>query len=162
MARQTGFLRMSGTVDGVTYYRMGGIDYARGRSSLTRKRFMEDKSFEGSRRSCRRFGEGNRIAGEVYRTLKVKRNYSLYCALKRQAIRLLKEGRDATTVMVVLREMLLPGNASRPKKRRDGGKRLKARMPRVIRNSKTGLNQGRLVISHGWSRVSDVRPYAPV
>jgi hypothetical protein len=107
MARQTGLLRISGTLDGITFYQMGGKDYARTRSSLSGRRFREDRVFEGSRRSSRRFGQGNRLAGMAYRSAGCVGDYPLFCALKKLAIGLLKEGLGEDVVLQALQVMLV-------------------------------------------------------
>jgi hypothetical protein len=107
MAKQTGLFRMRGTMDGVTFYQMGGKDFARARSSINGRRFKGDKVFEGSRQSSRRFGQGNRIAGMVYRSSGCVGHYPLFCALKKRAIGLLKEGFDEDVILKALQVMAL-------------------------------------------------------
>ncbi len=72
MAEQVGHIKITGTIDNVTYYKMGGKYLARMKSSLTRKDVKTKKCFEGSRRSSTRFGAGNIIASEVYQSLPPK------------------------------------------------------------------------------------------
>lgn len=108
MPRQAGNIRIIGTLDELTFYKMEGIYYVRTRSSLTKKRFFKDKAFEGSRRSCSRFGRGNSLASKVYRMVeKEKRAYALYCFLKSRAILLLKEGKREEEVIALLKEYLV-------------------------------------------------------
>jgi hypothetical protein len=72
---------------------MEGAYYVRLKSSLTGRRFWKDRAFGGSRKSCSRFGEGNRLASRLYRMVdREKKQYSLFCFLKRRAIHLLKGG----------------------------------------------------------------------
>ena len=56
MAKQVGIIKITGTIDDITFYEMGGEFYARMKSSLTGKRFWKDKAFEGSRRSAKALG----------------------------------------------------------------------------------------------------------
>jgi len=103
MAKQAGSYRVKGSIDGVCFYKMNGEYYVRLRSSLTGKQFWERKAFEGSRKSCKRFGEGNKIASKIYRMIEEeKREYPLFCFLKKRAILLLKEGMNVEEVEAML------------------------------------------------------------
>lgn len=105
MAKQVeGFL--VGTYDDITFYKMEGQYYARMKSSLTGKQFWKHKAFEGSRRSCNRFGRGNQLASLVYNEIpESRREYALYCKMKGVAIRMIKERKDEHEVMEALRRM---------------------------------------------------------
>jgi len=107
MAKQAGDFFIEGTIDDLTYYRMNGRFYVRGKSSLTKKKFWRSKAFERSRESCKRFSEGNKLASRIYRMIeKEKRVYSLYCFLKKRAISLLKEGKSLKEAEEVLIDYL--------------------------------------------------------
>jgi hypothetical protein len=107
MAKQAGEYRVRGSIDGLCFYKMDGEYYVRRKSSLTGKRFWKDKAFEGSRKSCNRFAEGNKIASAVYQLIEEeKRIYPLFCFLKRRAILLLKEGRRGEEVVEILMDYL--------------------------------------------------------
>jgi hypothetical protein len=94
MAKQAGDIFITGTIDDLCFYKMEEVYYVRLKSSLTGKKFWKNKAFEGSRKSCNRFAEGNKLASKVYRMIEEeKRAYKLYCFLKRRAILLLKEGK---------------------------------------------------------------------
>lgn len=103
MAKQAeGFL--VGTYDDITFYKMEGQYYARRKSSLTGKKFWKHKAFEGSRRSCGRFGRGNQLASLVYNEIaEGQRQYELYCRMKREAIAMLKAGKAEEEVIASLR-----------------------------------------------------------
>jgi hypothetical protein len=74
---------------------MEGKYYVRMKSSLTGKKFWKNKTFERSRESCKRLSEGNRLASKLYRMIeKEKRQYKLFCFLKKRSIMLLKEGKS--------------------------------------------------------------------
>ena len=105
MAKQMeGFIE--GTIDDITFYKMGGEYYARMKTSLTGKKFWKHRSFEGSRRSCGRFGRGNKLASLVYNEIaEERREYSLYCKMKSAAIRMIKIGKTEEEVVDSLREM---------------------------------------------------------
>lgn len=103
MAKQIeGFLE--GTYDDITFYKMEGNYYARMKSSLTGKKFWKHKSFEGSRRSCNRFGRGNQLASIVYNEIpEANRKYEIFCRMKREAIAMLKAGQEEEVVIETLR-----------------------------------------------------------
>jgi hypothetical protein len=108
MAKQAGTLKITGTIDDLTYYKMDGKYYVRLKSSLTGRRFWKHPSFEGSRKSCSRFGEGNRLASQLYRMVaKEKRVYPLFCFLKKRAIALLKEGKPVIEAADLLVDYLV-------------------------------------------------------
>lgn len=107
MAKQSGEYRFIGSVDGLCFYKVQDDYFVRLKSSLSGKRFWKDAAFEGSRRSCKRFGEGNRLASKVYQMIEDdKRVYRLYCFLKRRAILLLKEGVSVDEAEKVLKDYL--------------------------------------------------------
>ena len=109
MAKQAGHIRIRGTIGNLTYYQMGGKDYVRMKSSLTRKDFKEKKCFEGSRRSATRFGAGNIIASEVYQSLPaIQKVKSLFPLLRTKAIALVKQGLARADVKIALLQLVNP------------------------------------------------------
>jgi len=109
MAKQAGHIRIRGTIGNLTYYQMGGEDYVRMKSSLTRKDFKTKKCFEGSRRSSTRFGAGNIIASEVYQSLPATQKvYSLFPSLRTKAIALVKQGLARADVKIALLQLVNP------------------------------------------------------
>ncbi len=103
MARQDGYIRVTGVAEDVQHYLCDGLYYARMKSSLTGKDFWKGKAFEGSRKSCKRFGIGNKLASAVYKGLtKEKRVYALFCDLKTIAILRLKAGSTEEEVLKLL------------------------------------------------------------
>ena len=100
LVKQIGDIKSTGTWGGVTFYKMEEEFYARKQSTLTAKRFWNDKAFGRSRRSCNRLERGNKLASFVYRGLAYEdRAYALYCELKSKAIRLLKERKAEDVVL---------------------------------------------------------------
>lgn len=107
MAKQAGPYFIEGSLDDLVFYKMEGKYYVRMKGSLTRQQFMKGKAFERSRASCRRFGEGNQLASKLYRLIeKKRRDYKLFCFLKKRAIALLKEGESPTRVEELLMDYL--------------------------------------------------------
>jgi hypothetical protein len=109
MAKQAGHIRIRGTIGNLTYYQMGGEDYVRKKSSLTRKDVKTKKCFEGSRRSSTRFGAGNIIASEVYQSLPAtQKMYRLFPLLRTKAIALVKQGLARADVKIALQQLVNP------------------------------------------------------
>src|SRR5689334_7346159 len=109
MAKQVGDIKITGTVDGICFYKMQGHYYARLQSSLTGKRFWKDQAFAGSRESCQRLRKGSKLASEVYRQLPTaKQVYRMFCQLKCRAIKLLREGAEDDLVRLSLFEFASP------------------------------------------------------
>ena len=82
MAKQSGIIKITGTIDDITFYQMGGIYYARMKSSLTGKHFWKDKAFEGSRKSAVALGQASPMASRLYRTIpKEDKSRSLFCKI---------------------------------------------------------------------------------
>lgn len=95
MAKQAGEIFIEGSFDDLCFYRLEGKYYVRRKSSLNSRKFWKHKAFEGSRKSCQRFAEGNRLASKLYRMVKEeKRAYKLFCFIKKKAILLIKEGKS--------------------------------------------------------------------
>ena len=69
MAKQVGIIKITGTIDDITFYKMGEEYYARMKSSLTGKRFWKDRAFEGSRKSALALGSASKLASLLYKTL---------------------------------------------------------------------------------------------
>ena len=77
MAKQTGYVKATGTVDGDTnfYYDQLWGYLVRMLPGVDSKRFWKEPAFEGSRRSAERFGTGNIMSSIIYRFVPVKRRY---------------------------------------------------------------------------------------
>jgi hypothetical protein len=108
MAKQIGDTIFTGRMGNLVFYKMYEKGYVRMKSSITRKQFKTKACFAGSRKSAERFALGNRLAGEVYRSVPInERNYTLFCRLKSIAIQLLKEGETAHAVKAYLKQETL-------------------------------------------------------
>lgn len=95
-----------GTYDDITFYKMEGAYYARMKSSLTGKKFRTHSAFAGSRRSCNRFGRGNKLASMVYKEIpEEERKYEVFCRMKSAAIAMLKAGKEESDVIEGLRAL---------------------------------------------------------
>ena len=101
MAKQIGIVKITGTIDDITFYKMGDTYYARMKSSLTGKRFWNDKAFAGSRRSANAFGIASKLASILYRTLpKEQKGRPVYQKLTGQIKFLVLEGKDSAAITI--------------------------------------------------------------
>ncbi|HEY0731287.1 MAG TPA: hypothetical protein VGD33_02615 [Chitinophagaceae bacterium] len=101
MAKQAGVIKILGTIDDITFYKMGGIYYARMKSSLTGKRFWQDKAFEGSRRSAIALGKASKLASRLYRTMpKEDKSRALFCKLTGEIKLLIKTEHNEEEIMI--------------------------------------------------------------
>jgi hypothetical protein len=103
MARQIGPIKITGTIDDVTFYKMHGVYYARRKSSLTAKKVKTHPHFALTRMYAKWLGEASEMASQVYRTLpKEERRYEAFCRMKKLAHKRVKEGVERE---VILREL---------------------------------------------------------
>ncbi len=109
MAKHAGYVKITGTIGNLTYYKMGGEYLVRAKSSLTRKQFKTQKCFEGSRRSATRFGAGSKIASEVYGSLPgTQKVRGLFPSLVSKAVVLVKQGLGKADVKIALQQLVNP------------------------------------------------------
>lgn len=98
----------SGTIDDITIYQLSwGMWYVRMRSSITTKRILKDRAFQGFRNSSARMKDASPIASRVYKQLAVKQ-FSLFRELTGKALLLLKAGFTAVEAEGKLVEEYLP------------------------------------------------------
>ena len=101
MAKQDGLIKITGTIDDITFYKMGDQYYARMKSSLTGKRFWKDKAFEGSRRSATALGQASRLASLLYRTLpKEQKGRPVFQELTGKIKFMILDGMDAAAITI--------------------------------------------------------------
>ena len=94
MAKQVGPFYITGTLRGITYYKMGKKYYARSKSNLDAKRVKEDKAFQKTMRYAGLFGQASRIASSIYRLVgRDKKDIRLYRKWTGMALHFLCEGK---------------------------------------------------------------------
>jgi hypothetical protein len=101
MAKQTGYVKAVGTVDGDInfYYDEEWGFLVRMLPGVSSKRYWKDPAFEGSRRSAERFKAGNIMSSIIYRFVPVKRRYRhLFKQVRIISIVCLKHGMDKKEV----------------------------------------------------------------
>jgi hypothetical protein len=108
MARQAGNLRIVGTIDGITFYKMKGEYYARTKSSLDRKRILRDPRFQRFRECSKVFGRASKLASQLYRLFpKEMRKHGVYGKLTGEFNLLFREGKTSEqAIEIMLRKYL--------------------------------------------------------
>ncbi len=66
MAKNNSFIKLDGTLDGLTFYRANGENFVKTQSRITKKRLMTEDAFERTRENMREFG-GAAKAGKGFR-----------------------------------------------------------------------------------------------
>ena len=103
MAKQTGIIKITGTVDNICFYKLEREYYARQKSSLSGKRVKKDPAFAETMKYAKLLAIASRIGSVVYRSLpKEKRERKLYQQLTGRAMQLLKKGMTGDKLIVVL------------------------------------------------------------
>jgi hypothetical protein len=109
MAKQKGRVKIKGTVDDSLnyYYNMVWGYLARMIPGVDSYRFWNDPAFEGSRRSAKRFGQGNIMSSIIYRFVPIKKRHThLFALVRTIAIFCLKQGMDKEGVFTALYNFL--------------------------------------------------------
>jgi hypothetical protein len=103
MARQAGNLRIVGTIDGITFYKMKGEYYARTKSSLDRKRILRDPRFQRFRECSKVFGRASKLASQLYKLFpKEQRKHGVYGKLTGELNLLFREGKTSEQAVEIL------------------------------------------------------------
>lgn len=66
MAKNNSFIRIEGTLDGLTFYRKNGESLIKTKNRLSRNRIMNDPAYKRTRENMREFG-GSAICGKSFR-----------------------------------------------------------------------------------------------
>lgn len=112
MARQSGNIVITGTIDNLCFYQMDGKFYVRVKSSLSGKRVKKDPAFKATMYHAGLLGQAARLASQVYRSLpEAAKTKGLYRQLTGKVMRWLKEGCDPEQVLILLRETYMPKTA---------------------------------------------------
>lgn len=112
MAKQTGDIRITGTVEGLCFYRMEGGYYVRRKSTLTGRRFRTEAAFAGSRRSAGLLASASSLASQLYRQLPTDRKArKVFQTLTGEVRELLAKGLSAAQIITWFRGAYLPAVA---------------------------------------------------
>jgi hypothetical protein len=98
MAKQSGPIKVTGTVQGLTFYKLEGNYYVRQKSSLTRKRVKTDPAFANTRKENDLMALASSTASRVYQQLKPNSKVHQYRKLTAEAKRLYRQGLKPATV----------------------------------------------------------------
>ena len=105
MARQTGDIKVSGTIEGLSFYKMRGAYFVRTKSSLTGRRFWKEQAFEGSRKSCSLLAKASALTAGFYKTYpKDKKTRGLFNTMTGRVKLWLKEGRTEAQALLLLKK----------------------------------------------------------
>lgn len=104
MAKQTGPVKLEGTIGNICFYKMGEAYYARLKSSLTGKRVKKDPRFRRTMEFASCLAVAAKIAAEIYSTLPKQRG--LYRKIVGMAMQLLKLGMEREEAVLQLKEIL--------------------------------------------------------
>ena len=104
MAKQSGIIKITGTINGICFYKLHGEHYARLKSSLNGKRIKTDKVFQNTMKYAALLAEASKVGSVVYHLLpKEKRERKVYQQLTGKAMQLLKKGLTNENVIAQLR-----------------------------------------------------------
>lgn len=98
MAKQSGPIKVRGTVQGLTFYQLEGEYYVRQKSSLDAKRIKTDPAFANTRKENELLAKASPTASQVYQQLKPHSVHYQYGKLTGEARRLYKQGLNEKTV----------------------------------------------------------------
>ena len=103
MAKQKGNINITGSIDGICFYKMHGQYYARGKSSLTGKRVKTNDEFRLTMLYAGMLGSAAKIASHTYKALpKDFRRHWMYRAFTGEAMQWLKKGKTTGEVKKLL------------------------------------------------------------
>ena len=116
MARKAGPIFITGSIDNLCFYKMGGQYYVRKKSSLDGKRVRRDKAFAVTMKNAELMGKGSSVASSVYRLVPVScRGIVLFRAITSAAISLLRKGDlDRDGVVLVLKRKFVESCCPKP------------------------------------------------
>src|SRR4030095_10475978 len=100
MAKQTGTIKISGTIGDICFYRLYEEHYARSRSSLSAKRVKHGPAFKETMKYAALLACASKIASVIYKRLpEEQKSRKKYQAMTGEAMRLIKEKMDIETVI---------------------------------------------------------------
>src|SRR3990170_2391101 len=95
MAKVHGPFPMARTMGDLTFYMMGGVNYVRKKSRLSRKRVLKTPNFRKTRVYAELMSQASKIGSVIYQALPPGwRQGWMYRAFTGEAMQMLKEGRE--------------------------------------------------------------------
>lgn len=106
MATQKGPIVFEGTFSNITGYQMNGKHYLKMKSSISRKRVLQDWRFKNTRRYAAWFGQASSIAKEVYREvpLENRSQHGFWYPLRKKAESLVRQELPRSEIIRLLKE----------------------------------------------------------
>ncbi|HEX4849589.1 MAG TPA: hypothetical protein VFV08_02230 [Puia sp.] len=109
MAKQCGITKITGTIDWITFYKMGDEYYARKKSSLSAKRVKKDPAFSRTMEEANLFGRSSKLAAKLKVGLtREERKKIRHGKLTAQVKQLLVAGKTEQEIFDILRPDLIP------------------------------------------------------
>jgi len=100
MAKQTGNIKITGTIANLRFYSLDGAYYVRMKSCLNRKRFFSDNVFEGSRKSAALLAQASPLASCLYKLLPPQqKGRPVYQKLTGEVKKLLQQGVHTSVIV---------------------------------------------------------------
>ena len=104
MGRQIHPVKLRGTVDNLTFYKMDGIYYIRKKSSLSRHKVLTAPCFEKTRMHAAQLKLASKIGSKMYRPLnKEQKCIDLYRAIVGRAKTLLHKGKTKQEIKQIIK-----------------------------------------------------------
>ena len=108
MGLQDGIIKITGTIDNLTFYKMNGIYYVRKKSSLSRKKVLTAPSFERTRMHAGEFKIASKIASRLYRPIKKEdKSIHLFRKMVGRAKTLLHKGNQIDQIILIITDELI-------------------------------------------------------
>ena len=159
MARQTGTILLSGTMDHLTFYIMNGKGYVRKKSCLDKKRFYRKPSFSNSRRAASRFSTSNKLCATAYRELRRdERDKALYNELLAIATHMLKYQHSEEEVLAALRNHIILKKKKAQAKLEAPYKKPAQILPRFPEQTNTSIDKARKSLTRLRNHILPAKP----
>lgn len=106
MARQTGPVFITGTIDNLTFYKMNGRYYVKKKTTVTRRRIYSNPRYTNTVRNATWFGRANTLARQVYYELPLQRRdqHKVWYPMLKRANALARLETPAAEFLRILRE----------------------------------------------------------
>jgi hypothetical protein len=103
MGRMAKGIHFTGTIGNICYYEVDDRTFVRSKGSLTKKRVLEDKEFEKTRKFAGDLGRASRIGSFIYKALPADiKGRWIFRAITGEAASLLYEGKSEQVVKDLL------------------------------------------------------------
>ena len=105
MAKQAGFIFITGCIGNICFYRLYNEYYARMKSSLSEERVKRDIAFRNTMQYAEWMAAASKIGSEMYRSFpKERKCRKIYQQLTGKALKMLRDGWRAEDISKALKE----------------------------------------------------------